>query len=83
MQAFFAQTLSYEVMNTEASEACSSSDVFLGSCDLLDESPPRSCGNFGQPATPRKFPTVPCFCQLWILALPVVHWSHTVLETAL
>ncbi len=52
MQAIFAQSLSYGgVMNTEASEACSSLDVVVGSFVTAWMS--RRCAlgvNFGRPA---------------------------------
>ena len=49
------------VMNTEASEACSSLDVVLGS--FVTSWMSRRCAILG------RFTTVPCFHHLWIMAL--------------
>ena len=61
---------------TEASEACSSLDVVLGS--FVTSWMSRRCALevilVGRPVLGR-FPTVPCFLQLWIMALTVVRWS--------
>ncbi len=65
----------------EASEACSSLDVFLGS--LMTSWMSRHCALgvilVGQPLMGR-FTTVPSFLHLWIMALTVVRWSPKALE---
>ncbi len=85
MQAIFAQSLSYGgVMNTEASEACSSLDVVVGS--FVTSWMSRRCALgvilIGRPLLGR-FTTVPCFRHLWIMVLTVVRWSPKGLEMAL
>ncbi len=84
----FAQSLSYcWIMNTDLNWGywglqffrCCSGFFY----DLLDESSLCSWSNFGRPATPGKFTTVPSFLHLWIMALTVVCWSPKALEMAL
>ncbi len=68
----------------EASEACSSIDVVLGS--FMTSWMSRHCALgvilVGQPLLGR-LTTVPTFLHLWIMALTVVHWSSKALEMAL
>ncbi len=68
----------------EASEACSSLDVVLGS--FMTSWMSRRCA-FGVILVGRpllgRFNTVPSFLHLWIMALTVVHWSPKGLEMAL
>ncbi len=88
IDAVSAQSLSYcWIMNTDLNWSkwglpffrCCSGFFY----DLLDESSLRSWSNFGRPATPGRFTTVPSFLHLWIMALTVVRWSPKVLEMAL
>ncbi len=75
-------------MNTDlrpqASEACSSLDVVLGSFMTSWMSHRCAFGVIlvGQPLLGR-FTTDPSFLHLWIMALTVVHWSPKALEMAL
>lgn len=64
LQSLFLMVESPTLTLNEASEAWSSSDVVLGSCDLLDESSLHYWGNFGQPATPGKVHHCPCYHHL-------------------
>lgn len=83
---------------TEANQACSSLDVVLGSCackddtlkwqtilfsipfcELTDELLIYSWSIFGRPANPNK---VPCFINLWIMALIVGRWNIKGLKIA-
>ncbi len=68
----------------EASEACSSLDVVLGSFMISWMSCHCALGVIlvGRPLLGR-FTTVPSFLHLWIMALTVVHWSPKALEMAL
>ncbi len=74
MDAFFAQSLSLTLI--EASEACSSLDVVLGSFMTSWMSCRCALGVIlvGWPLLGR-FTTVPSFLHLWIMALTVVRWS--------
>ncbi len=67
----------------EASEACSSIDVVLGSFMTSWMSCHCALGVIlvGQPLLGR-LTTVPSFLHLWIMALTVVHWSSKALEMA-
>ncbi len=68
----------------EASEACSSLDVVLGS--FMTSWMSRHCALgvifVGRPLLGR-FTTVPSFLHLWIMALTLVRWIPKALEMAL
>ncbi len=68
----------------EASEACSSLDVVLGSFMTSWTSRHCALGEIlvGRPLLGR-FTTLTSFLHLWIVALTVVHWSPKALEMAL
>ena len=75
---------SWTLTLTEASEACSSLDVLLGSSVTSWMSRGCSLGVIlvGRPHL-GGFTTVPSFLHLWTMALTVVHWSPKALEMSL
>ncbi len=84
LPSLFLMVESWTLTLTEASEACSSLDVVVGS--FVTSWMSRCCALgvilFGRPLLGR-FTTVPCFRHLWIMALTVVRWSPKALEMAL
>ncbi len=83
LPSLFLIVESWTLTLIEASEACSSLDVVLGS--FMASWMSRGCALWvilvGQPLLGR-FTTVPSFLHLWIMALTVVHWSPKALEMA-
>ncbi len=84
LPSLFLMVESWTLTLTEASEACSSLDVVVGS--FVTSWMSRSCA-LGVILVGRlllgRFTTVPCFRHLWIMALTVVRWSPKALEMAL
>ncbi len=84
LPSLFLMVESRTLTLTEASEACSSLDVVVGS--FVTSWMSRRCALgvilVGRPLLGR-FTTVPCFRHLWIMALTVVRWSPKALEMAL
>ncbi len=84
LPSLFLIVESWTLTLIEASEACSSLDVVLGS--FMTSWMSRHCALgvilVGQPLLGR-FTTVPSFLHLWIMALTVVRWSPKALEMAL
>ncbi len=84
LPSLFLMVESWTLTLTEASEACSSLDVVVGS--FVTSWMSRRCALgvilVGRPLLGR-FTTVPCFRHLWIMALTVVRWSPKGLEMAL
>ncbi len=82
LPSLFLMVESWTLTLTEASEACSSLDVVVGS--FVTSWMSRRCALgvilVGRPLLGR-FTTVPCF-HLWIMALTVVCWSPKALEMA-
>ena len=72
LSSLFLMVESWTLTITEASEACSSLDVVVGS--FVTSWMSRCCAFgvilVGQPLL-RRFSTVPCFCHLWIMALTI------------
>ncbi len=81
LPSLFLMVESWTLTLTEASEACSSLDVVVGS--FVTSWMSRRCALgvilVGRPLLGR-FTTVPCFLHLWIMALTVVRWSPKALE---
>ena len=84
LPSLFLMVESWTLTLTEASEACSSLDVVVGSFVTSWMSHRCALGVIlvSRPLLGR-FSTVPCFCHLWIMALTVVRWSPKALEMAL
>ncbi len=84
LPSLFLIVESWTLTLIEASEACSSLDVVLGSFMTSWMSCRCALGVIlvGQPLLGR-FTTVPDFLHLWIMALTVVRWSPKALEMAL
>ncbi len=84
LPSLFLMVESWTLTLTEASEACSSLDVVVGSFVTSWMSRRCTLGVIlvGRPLLGR-FTTVPCFRHLWILALTVVRWSPKALEMVL
>ncbi len=81
LSSLFLIVESWTLTLIEASEACSSLDVVVGS--LMTSWMSRHCALgvilVGQPLLGR-FTTLPSFLHLWIMALTVVRWSPKALE---
>jgi len=84
LPSLFLMVESWTLTLTEASEACTSLDVVVGS--FVTSWMSRRCA-LGVILVSRpllgRFSTVSCFCHLWIMALTVVCWSPKALEMAL
>lgn len=84
LQILSTMVESWTLILTEENKACTSLDGVVRS--FVTSWMSRHCALgvilFGRPLLGR-FPTVPCFCHLWIMAFIVTGWSPKVLEIAL